>query len=545
MEESKYLFLNNDGGATMLKYTSITSVKCVICIFIMLPMISVAAPVSYNILDYGAKGDGVTLNTKSIQSAIDECSQRGGGTVYFPAGKYLSGTLFLKSYVTLSLEAGAVLTGSKDLSDYPVTISKIRSFTDNYTNKSLIYGEDLEHIAITGLGTIDGNGASFGSEDLAKKDLFASYKVRPYMIRIINCKNILVSDVTMLNSPMWVQHYLACESVNIDGITVKSRVNHNNDGIDIDGCNNVRISNCEIVSGDDAIVLKSTLEKPCQNITVTNCVISSNCNAFKLGTETNAGFQNITFSNSTIYDTKLAGIILQMVDGGTLTRVSVSNITMDDVATAIFIRLGDRARPFKENMDKPGMGSLSDVIISNIQASKVGNTGCAITGLPGYPVKNITLENIRLMYKGGGTLDLVNREIPELPEAYPEYPMFGKLPSYGFYCRHAENITFDNIELGFTDSDARPALVCDDINGIELYKIKAMFSGNEPLIRLKDVKNAFIQSCVAPQGIETFLQISGAKSEHITLSGNDLGGAKNVVKKDDKTDVYLETNRLK
>jgi polygalacturonase len=325
---------------------------------------------------------------------------------------------------------------------------------------------------------------------------------------------------------------------------VNSRVNWNNDGIDIDGCNNVRISNCKIISGDDAIVLKSTLDKLCNNVTITNCVLSSICNAFKLGTETNGGFQNINLSNCTIYDTHLAGIALELVDGGTLDRVSVSNVTMNNVGAAIFIRLGNRARPFNEKMAKPGMGKLSNIIISNVQATNVDNTGCSVTGLPGYPVENITLENIRLTFHGGGTQELVKREIPEVPENYPEYGMFGKLPAYGFYCRHAENLTFNDIELDFIEPDARPAIVCDDITGLELYKIKARLIGNEPLILCKDVKNMFVQSCIAPRGIETFLHITGAKSEHITLSGNDLSGAKNAIKKDGNIEVYLDTNRL-
>ena len=155
---------------------------------------------------------------------------------------------------------------------------------------------------------------------------------------------------------------------------------------------------------------------------------------------------------------------------------------------AIFIRLGNRARPFIENMIKPGMGKLSNVIISGVQATNVGNTGCSITGLPGYPAKNITLENIRITYRGGGTQDLVNREIPEVPEDYPEFGMFDQLPAYGFYCRHAENVTFNDVELDFTEPDARPAIVCEDILGLELYKIKARLMGNEPLIKCKDVK---------------------------------------------------------
>jgi polygalacturonase len=445
------------------------SAICLVCFLITSSINSQANPSFFNILDYGAKGDGITLNTRSIQAAIDACSGAGGGTVNFPAGNYRSGTLYLKSHVTLYLEAGAILAGSKELKDYPVTVSKIRSYTDNYTDKSLIYGEDLENIAIIGEGTLDGNGASFKSD--------GPYKTRPYMIRLIRCKKVHVSDVSLVNSPMWVQHYLACEDVSIHGITVKSRVNWNNDGIDIDGCDQVRITDSFIFSGDDGIVLKSTMEKPCNNVTITNCIISSSCNAFKLGTETNGGFQNIALSNCTIYDTHLAGITLQMVDGGTLERVSISNVTMDNVGTAIFIRLGNRARPYTENMMKPGMGKLSNVIISNVQATHVGNTGCAIAGLPDFPVENVALHNIHLTFRGGGTQELLKREIPENPTGYPEHEMFGMLPAFGFYCRHVRNIRFDEVELDYNGTESRPAMVCDDVSRLELQNVKAGMVG--------------------------------------------------------------------
>ena len=318
-----------------------------------------AQATSFNILDFGAVNDGKTINTIAIQKAIDVCASKGGGTVYFPAGKYISGTLFLKSHITLNLGPGAILEGSNNLNDYPVTISQIRSYTDNYTDKSLIYGEGLEYIGITGHGIIDGNGESFQvSDDLVKKSLSDSYKARPYIIRIINCKNVIVKEITLKNSPMWVQHYMYCQNVLIEGITVNSRVNHNNDGIDIDACDNVRISDCNITSGDDAIVIKSTLDKPCKNINITNSTLSSNCNAFKLGTESNGDFQNINLSNCTIYDTRLAGIALEMVDGGSLNNVSVSDVNMDNVGCAVFIRLGNRARPFKADMEKPGNGDF-------------------------------------------------------------------------------------------------------------------------------------------------------------------------------------------
>ena len=501
--------------------------------FILLVSCSLySIPFMHNIVDYGAVSDGNKVNTKQIQSAIDACSRSGGGTVYIPAGRFISGTLYLKSHITLFLDAGAVLVGSKNLKDYPVTISKTRSYTDIYTDKSLIYAEELENISIIGKGTIDGNGASFkiepmeNDDGIRSADGFAYYKSRPYLIRMINCKSILVRDITLMNSAMWVQHYLACEDVNIDGIRVNSRVNDNNDGIDIDGCNRVRISNCDISSGDDAIVLKSTLDKICKNVTITNCVLSSAQNAFKLGTESNGGFENIVFSNSVIYDTRGDGIALLLVDGGKQGNVSVSNITMKKVGNAIVVRLGDRGRPFIKDMPKTKTGSLSNILISNVQATEIGSIGCSITGIPGHPVENISLENIRISCKGGGTPDLINRIIPELEESYPAGEIFGELPAYGFFCRHGKNISFNNLELSFTEADARPALVCDDINGLELIRIKAGTTGEAPLLWLKNVSNAFVQSCIAPQNSATFLQVSGSASRHITIMGNDLSEGK-------------------
>ena len=525
-------------------------IAVIFCILFAFSVNMKASPKVYNILEYRAKGDGVTLNTKSIQSAIDACSKAGGGTVLFPAGRFVSGTIYLKSHVTLYLEAGAVLEGSKNLKDYPVTISKIRSYTDNYTDKSLIYAEGLENISITGNGMIDGNGASFkvgnmdNDDGLRKKDNFYFYKSRPFMIRMIDCRNILLKDISIINSPMWVQHYLLCEDINIDGITVNSRVNHNNDGIDIDGCRRVRISNCDIISGDDAIVLKSTLDVPCSNVVVANCILRSDCNAFKLGTETNGGFNNIVFTNSTIYDTPLAGVTLQIVDGGTLERVSVSNITMNNVGTAVFIRLGNRARPYNDGLPKPCMGRLSDILIDNIIGTNIGKTGCSIVGIPGFSADEITLSNINLTFEGGGTEENAGNEVPEHPSEYPEFGMHGTLPAYGFYCRHVKNLSFNNVSLGFDNEDFRPALVFDDAENIQLSGIKATAHVIAPVIQFSSVKNAIIQSSITYEGTGTFLQLNGLGNLHLTMTGNDLSYSKIPVSGHNSSSVFLDSNRM-
>jgi polygalacturonase len=474
----------------------------------------------FNVREFGARGDGATLDTAALQKAIDACAGIGGGTVYFPPGRYLSGTLFLKSRVTVELEAGATLLGSRRLEDYPPTIPALRSYTDTYTEQSLIYGEGLEHVTLQGRGEIDGQGAAFPGK----------YKVRPYLVRLVGCRDVLVRDVTLRDSPMWVQHYLTCDDVRIEGITVRSQCNHNNDGLDIDGCERVRIANCDIQSGDDAIVLKSTLNRPCKNVVVANCVLSSRCNAFKLGTESNGGFENIVVNNCAIYDTRLAGIALEVVDGGTLDRVNISNVAMDNVRCPIFIRLGNRARPFGTNAPPPGMGTLRNVSLSDIQASGADPTGCPISGLPGHPVENLTLSNIRISFAGGGEKSDAQRSIEEKPEAYPEYRMFGRLPAYGFYCRHARNVRFDRVEVSSLAPDARPSLVCDDVDRLRITDWSALSAtAAGPDVRFENVRDAFIRGCNASRAKGVFLKVGGKTTSAIRLAANALNPTAKLV----------------
>jgi len=473
----------------------------------------------YDVRDYGAEGDGKMLCTKAIQKTIDECAKDGGGTVYLPPGTFLSGTIYMKSGVMLKLDAGCTLLGSTDLKDYPPTVQAFRSYTDNYTDKSLIYGENLERIGIIGRGVIDGQGGSFKGP----------YKVRPFMIRFIQCRNVTVMDVTIRNSPMWVQHYLACDDVHISGITVRSRVNRNNDGINIDCCHRVIISDCNIDSGDDAIVLKSTSARLCKNVVVNNCVLRSHCNGLKMGTESNGGFQSIVITGCSIYDTRLAGVALEIVDGGTMDRVVVSNITMNKIGAPIFLRLGNRARPFKKDMEKPGIGVLRNVTISNIEATGANPTGCAISGLPEAKIENVTINNVRLSFAGGGIKQDAVRDILEKPDAYPEYSMFGKLPAYGFYCRHVKGLKLNNVQLQLATGDQRHALVLEDVQDALVDGLNAAFCpGASSTIRLTDVKGVLIRGCKPKVGTDVFLKLQGAQSDKVVLTGNDFSGANKV-----------------
>jgi polygalacturonase len=444
--------------------------------FLVLPLLAVvscagAAPGRiFPARDFGAAGDGARRDTAAIQKAVDACAAAGGGEVRLGVGTYLSGTIILRSRVTLHLERGAVLLGSKDLADYPSRVPALRSYTDTYTEKSLIYAEKEEGVAVEGPGVIDGQGAAFKGP----------YKVRPFLMRFVECRDVAVRDVLLKDSPMWVQHYLGCEDVRIDRVRVQSRVNHNNDGIDIDGCRRVEVSGCRIVSGDDAICLKSTLDRPCRDVLVRDCEVSSLCNGLKLGTESNGGFANIRFRNCRVYDTRLAGLALEIVDGGTMDGIEVEDVEMENVGAAIFIRLGDRARPFKPGTEKPGVGKLRNVTIRRVRAVGAGKVGSSIAGLPGHPVEKIRLTDVSIASAGGGTADDAGRVPPEKPEVYPEFNIFGVLPSSGLYVRHAKEITLEKVTLRTASADARPAAVLSDVK--------------DPLLKDVDTAGAAVRS---------------------------------------------------
>lgn len=439
-----------------------------------------------SIEEFGAKGDGETLNTSSIQRAIDWVSERGGGGIIIPPGRFRTGMIELKRGVILYLLPGSVLVGSRSLEDYPERIVSYRSYTDNYTQRALIFAEGQEDIGIVGWGEIFGSGESF------PEDTSRIYKARPNLIRFVQCKNVRLEGVRLKNGAMWTVHFLACEQVVCSSIYIHSRCNSNNDGIDIDSCENVVVSDCHIVSGDDSIVLKSTSPKPCKNVAITNCILSSWCNAIKMGTESNGGFQNITISNCVLYDTRLSGLAIETVDGGVTEDIAISNITMRDVACPIFVRLGNRARPCCPDVPVTGVGRMRNIIITNITATGADSIGCPISGIPGHSIENLNISNVSISMRGG-----IKQEIgipAEKEEAYPEHTMFGTLPASGFFVRHVKDLFMHNIRIHLLEEDIRPVLFFHKVENpyVEGVYVRDCVAEKVP-VKMEDVQNSVIK----------------------------------------------------
>jgi len=487
----------------------------------------------YDIRNFGAKSDGKSPCTGAIQDAIDRCAKEGGGTVYLPAGTWLTGTVYLESRVTIWLDIGCTVLGSKHKGDYGSVRTLANTENETFSYWAIFAGKNLQHIAIRGRGTIDGQGANF------------KYKGgrRPKNIYLENCRDVLVEGVRLRNAGSWMQHYRNCDRLTIRDISVFNHVSYNNDGLNIDSCRDVIVTGCVVDSDDDAIVLKSLSLTPCENVTISNCIISSHCNSVKMGTESGGGFQNIAVSNCTICSPRyskvingrqrgLAGIALEIVDGGTLARIAVSNITIKGVSVPIFMRLGNRARLYEKDQPKPAIGNFRNVMVDNVIATDCSPVGCSITGLPGHPIENVSLSNINLGFEGGGTKDDASREIPEKPASYPESTMFGTLPAYGFFCRHVKNLKLQNVRLGISTPDYRHAIVFDDVEHAVIESLDASYAPNAAgMMRLDDSNHVCIRNCQPPSDTELFLYLRGTQTKNIMLFANDLTGVKDIVHK--------------
>ena len=461
----------------------------------------------FNITDYGAISDGLTLNTKAIQKAVDACASSGGGKVLIPSGIFKSGTILLKSNVEIHFEHNSVLLASTNVSDFPLQpIPKYRSHKDQLGGfNALIYAEGQHNIALTGSGTINGQGPLHTP---MPNPVAGDIDGRPRNILFISCKNIKVDGLRMLNAPIWNQHYLDCEDLIVTNIYVYSHGSRNNDGIDIDGCRRVVLSNSIIDSDDDAIVLKSTGSAACEDIVITNCIVSSFCNAIKAGTETTGGFKNVSISNCIIRPSKekgkpiwdtprigVSGLSLMIVDGGKLEGFTVNNLTIEGTESPIYIRLGNRARAHTPGETVNTIGEVKNISISNVLAYNTGTWGSSITGLKGHPIKNISLNNIQLFSRGGLKVGDYSATVEEDEKGYPHAITYGNLPSHSLYVRHAENISVHHIHMDTEVADERIPIIVEDVKGLRIKNIQWNDSDTtKPMVKGRDIRNHNIEA---------------------------------------------------
>lgn len=478
----------------------------------------------FNVRDLGAAADGTTYDTRIVQQAIDSATASGGGTIYFPPGKYILKTIILKDKIRLLLDNGAIILGSTELDEFKPEYGSFKDSAGRKFGSALLFAKDAKDIAVEGNGTIDGQG-------YLKYYPGGENKTRPSIIRFIGCKKVRIAGVKLVNSAAWVQHYVRCEDLTIKDVTVNSYSNKNNDGLDIESCTRVYVSGCNINSEDDSIVLKAFGPQPCKDVVISDCIISGLKSAIKTGTESLGGFENITISNCTIYGTR--GINILSVDGGGVNNITVSNISMRDTYGVIVLRLGDRMRPYStpENERPGGPGTFCNIMISNVQAVGVTESNDFISGISGHNIENVTLDNIRIEYAGGGKSEDSERKIPEKSSSYPKAKMFGSLPSYGLYIRHVQNVSLENLSLSYLRPDKRSVIKIEQAEKILLDGISAQSNPNAaPFIWLNKCKDVNIRRTVPSSKIDTFLRADSSKE--ILLVGNKLSGAVTPIQPD-------------
>ncbi|WP_342647440.1 glycosyl hydrolase family 28 protein [Mucilaginibacter sp. CSA2-8R] len=474
-------------------------------VLLMCAHLAVHAQKNYTIANYGAK---ITLpdNASAIQKAIDDASANGGGRVIVPAGNFVTGPVKLKNNVELHLAEYAVLLGSTHRLD----------FAEN--SMAVISALGQHHVSVTGKGTITGqahllmadvfkqlrDGKIQDEQWLTKRP---TEKNRPNLIFFKNCKDVKVTGINLKDAASWIQNYKECDGVVIDSISVNSTAYWNNDGIDIVDSKNVRISNSFFNASDDAICLKSEIaDGYCENVVVENCTLRSSANGFKLGTGSVGGFKNIKVRNITVYDTYRSAIALEAVDGGFIENIDIRNVRAKNTGNAFFIRLGRR------NTDNR-YSSIKDVLIDDVKVQipagkpdigypfegplpKVPPHNvlpASIAGLPGHLVQNVNLQNIEITYAGGASkekayvsIDSLN-SVTENAAGYPEFNMFGELPAWGLYIRHAQGIQLKRFIVNVDHADFRPAMIFDDVTGLALHGVSIPAGNQLPAVVYKGV----------------------------------------------------------
>lgn len=471
--------------------------KNLLFILLILSCLSAIAdnPNDYNVRSFGAVGDGKNLDSPAINTAIESAFANGGGKIIVPAGIYLCGSIHLKSNIELHLLPGAVIKAapaSMKAYDESESFGGFPEYQDGghtYFHNSLIWAEGQDNISITGRGMIDGEGLTKKDTENAGNVQGGSIGTGDKAIALKLCTNILIRDITIFRGGHFAIIITGCEKGTIDNVTIDT----NRDGIDIDCCKYLTVTNTKVnTPNDDGIVLKSSyaLKKPvpCENILINNCIVTGYklgtfldgtyipekvnwvCGRIKLGTESNGGYRNIAISNCTMMYS--SGLAFEEVDQGRMENIAVSNITMNHVHHyPIYITTGCRNRGPKE-VTSPSYGG--DIMISNVIADDADSlAGIIVTGMKEEPLRNIRLHNIQIRYRGGGTSDLSKKEYREQGTNYPEPRWAGPTPAYGLYARHVDGLTVRGLYLETIRPDYRHVVILDDVKNADIQDLTA------------------------------------------------------------------------
>ncbi|MGN6626386.1 MAG: glycoside hydrolase family 28 protein [Tepidisphaeraceae bacterium] len=417
------------------------------------------------------------LMTDALQRAIDTAADTGGGVVSVPAGQFTVGTIHLRSGVKLELQEGAILRGSENLADYPMPEIGFIDAVGQQRGRCLVSVCGVSQASIVGPGIIDGSGAAFTGD---------AYAGRPFLVRCVGSSRVQLKNLTLRNAGAWVCHLEQCDDVLVDGVTITSRVNHNNDGIDIDSCADVVVRNCDINTGDDAICIKSTAAKRCERVCVERCRLTSACGAIKIGTETYGDIRDITVRDCRVYDTGLCAIKIISTDGAELTRIHIHDIEITDTTGPIFIRLGDRCRTYKPGAPPRPAGRISDITLERIRATvsvpadavrtpwtgvlepPAAFSGIVMTGLPQRPLNNVSFRHVSIRFEGGYQSAQHPGRSTEPSNEYPEHFYFGVLPAWACYVRHVDGLHLEAVDFSCRMPDRRPQLNCDDVDNFAI-----------------------------------------------------------------------------
>jgi len=487
----------------------------------------------YNITDFGAVGDGTTLNTAAVQKAIDTCANENGGTVLVPAGDFVVGTLELRSNVTLHVAAKGRLLGSAKIEDYKPG----NNVPPGNGNIVMISAGNAENVRIEGPGTIDGNGAKFftGHGDMTGPGQNSSqgYYQRPHLLIFYRCRNLAIRDVFLTASAYHCVRILQCQRVNLDAVRIHNRVNLNNDGFHINSSQYVHISNCDVTCQDDACALFGSNKF----VTVTNCTFSTRWSVFRFG---GGEAENITISNCVIYDTYGCPIKARFGSRSRFENVSFSNLVMTNVTGPISIGLDSTRR--NPNAAPAPRGIVRNIKFNAIRATVVaegrqhedlpwpqkfrpGETRQCIVlnGVGEEFLENISFQDVHVTFEGGGTAAESAREVPQLAGEYFE---IGTPPAYGLYARNVRGLSLNNVRFEVKTPDLRPAVVFENVADASIHALAAEADRKaESLLRFTKVRDILLSACRVLSAGAAFLKLLGPDNASITIDGGDISKA--------------------